>query len=482
MPSEHGVENDQGIALGSLMPPHLAAAGQGTNRGTGDLYASSDTPLLFLRAFARVMPWIFHVHPSLRRAKKRASTPGIPSSPSSAIGCPYGRTRPAGPLIVNHGDGGSLGPGHKRANLARQAFSGWPTRRGRCLAGAVLESLTRMTHPTIHLGIIGAGRIGQLHAAHLRHRIPGAQLVAVTDAIASAAQDCASKLGIPEHGTDYRRILENPAIQAVVICSPTDTHTEIIQAAAAAGKHIFCEKPIDVNLARIDMALEAVKKAGVLFQVGFNRRFDANFQRARVAVVQGEIGMPHQVHIISRDPSPPPIEYIRQSGGIFLDMTIHDFDMAQFLIDSPVVEVFATGSVRVDPAIGEAGDLDTVTILLNYENGATCVIENCRQAVYGYDQRVEVFGSAGSIRIDNNYPNNAILSTKASVRRDLPLHFFLTRYSESYISEMICFLEAIQSGRISPVAGGDARVPVVMALAARKSIKEKRPVRLSEIG
>ena len=333
---------------------------------------------------------------------------------------------------------------------------------------------------TLNLGVIGAGRIGQLHAAHLRNRIRGAQVVAITDALPAAAAACAQRLGIPSHGTDYRPLLADPAIDAVVICSPTDTHTEIIQAAAAAGKHIFCEKPIDVDLSRIDVAIAAVRKAEVLFQVGFNRRFDPNFQRVHQAVVKGEVGTPHQVHITSRDPGPPPIEYIRQSGGIFLDMTIHDFDMAQFLVDSPIVEVYATGGVRVDPAIGTAGDLDTVVILLKYANGATGIIENCRQAAYGYDQRVEVFGSAGAIRIDNNYPNNAILSTKESVRRDLPHHFFLTRYTDSYIAEMECFLEAIRSKSPSPVSGESARVPVVIAMAAKRSVAENRPVRLAE--
>jgi myo-inositol 2-dehydrogenase/D-chiro-inositol 1-dehydrogenase len=337
-------------------------------------------------------------------------------------------------------------------------------------------------NPSINLGIIGAGRIGRLHAANLCQRVPGAKVVMVTDALAASAESCAAQLGIPAHGTDYQAVLNRPDIQAVVICSPTDTHTGIIQAAAAAGKHVFCEKPIDVDLGRIDLAIAAVRKAGIVFQVGFNRRFDPNFQRVRTAVASGEIGTPHQVHIISRDPSPPPIEYIRVSGGIFLDMTIHDFDMAQFLVDSPIVEVFATGDVRVDPAIGEAGDLDTVVVLLKYANGATAVIENCRQAAYGYDQRVEVFGSAGAIRIDNNYPNNAILSTREWVRRDLPHHFFLTRYTESYIAEMQAFLEAIRHGRRSPVSGEDGRIPVVIAMAARRSLQTNRPVRLSEIG
>src|SRR5690606_17935810 len=186
--------------------------------------------------------------------------------------------------------------------------------------------------------------------------------------------------------------------------------TRIIEEAAAAGKHVFCEKPIDTDLARIDRALEAVKRAGVLLQVGFNRRFDPNFRRVRQAIINGEVGIPHQLHIVSRDPAPPPIEYVRTSGGLFLDMTIHDFDMAVFLMDEPVREVYATGGVRVDPAIGQAGDIDTATIVLKFQGGAVAVIENSRRAVYGYDQRLEVFGSGGAIRIENNYPNTAILS------------------------------------------------------------------------
>lgn len=339
-----------------------------------------------------------------------------------------------------------------------------------------------MSERPVKLGLIGAGRIGRLHAEHLANRIPGADLVMVTDVNETAARECAQAYGIAESGADYRRVLERRDIEGVLVCSSTDTHTRIIEEAAAAGKHIFCEKPIDADLGRIDRAVAAVRTAGVILQVGFNRRFDANFQRIRKAIVSGEIGTPHQVHIISRDPAPPPIEYVRRSGGLFLDMTIHDFDMAQFLIGDAIHEVYATGGVRVNPAIGEAGDLDTAVVLLKFANGVVGVIENCRQAVYGYDQRVEVFGSGGSIRVDNNYPNTAILSGKDSVRRDLPLNFFLERYVESYLVELRAFLGSIRTGSPSLVSGEEGRVPVVIAQAAMKSWKENRPVRLSEIG
>jgi myo-inositol 2-dehydrogenase/D-chiro-inositol 1-dehydrogenase len=330
--------------------------------------------------------------------------------------------------------------------------------------------------------LIGAGRIGQVHAENIRGRLPEARVVMVTDALPAAAKACADRHGIPDHGTDYRAILARPDVEAVAICSPTDTHVQIIEAAAAAGKHIFCEKPIDPDLSRIDGALAAVRKAGVVFQVGFNRRFDPSFRRVRRAIVTGEIGTPHQIRITSRDPGPPPVEYIRVSGGIFMDMTIHDFDMAQFLAGDVVEEIYAMGGVRVDPAIGEAGDLDTVTVLLRFKGGATAIIENCRKAVYGYDQRVEVFGSGGKIEAENRYPNTATLSTGRDVHRDLPLHFFLDRYTDSYIEEIRAFGRAIREGLPSPVPGDEARVPVVMALAARRSCQENRPVRLSEIG
>jgi len=338
-----------------------------------------------------------------------------------------------------------------------------------------------MKDSALNIGLIGAGRIGRLHAEHLCCRIPSAKLLMLTDTNGAAAHDCAEKFGIPEWGTDLQKIIHHPDIQAVVVCSPTNTHSAIIEAAAAAGKHIFCEKPIDVELSRIDQALQAVNRAGVLLQVGFNRRFDPNFRRVRQAVARGEIGTPHQLRITSRDPAPPPIEYIAVSGGIFMDMTIHDFDMARFLIGSEVEELYATGSARVDPKIGEAGDMDTAMVMLKFANGATGIIENCRQAVYGYDQRVEVFGSAGSILVNNNYPNTALVQAKTTIYRDPPLNFFMERYVESYLTEINEFVRAVREHSPSPVSGMEARIPVVMAHAARRSALENRPVRLSEI-
>jgi myo-inositol 2-dehydrogenase/D-chiro-inositol 1-dehydrogenase len=334
----------------------------------------------------------------------------------------------------------------------------------------------------LNIGIIGAGRIGKVHAESLAYRIPGARVLAIADVNLAAAQQAAAQFGIPTTTADYRDVLANPDVQAVLICSATDTHARFTEAAAKAGKHIFCEKPIAHDLHEIDAALAAVAEAGVKLQIGFNRRFDANFARVRQAIVNGEIGTPALLHIISRDPAPPPVSYVKVSGGMFLDMTIHDFDMARFLIDSEVEEVYTLAGVTVDPAIGEAGDVDTAVIMLRYSNGVIGTIDNCRRASYGYDQRVEVLGSKGAIATANNYPNAAILSDAASVRRDLPLNFFMDRYTESFANEVTAFVDAVLNDKPTPVTGHDGRVPVVMALAAGKSYREGRPVKLSEIG
>ena len=334
----------------------------------------------------------------------------------------------------------------------------------------------------LNIGIIGAGRIGKVHAETIAFRIPEAVLAAITDTDRAAAEDLARKCGIPQVAENSAAILKDAGIDAVLICSSTDTHSDLVVAAAQAGKHIFCEKPVDLTLAKIDRALAAVAKAGVKLQVGFNRRFDANFARVRQAVIKAEIGTPHLMHIISRDPSPPPISYIKGSGGMFLDMTIHDFDMARFLIGAEVEEIYAAAAVRVDPAIGEAGDVDTALIVLRFENGVIGTIDNSRKAVYGYDQRVEILGSAGAISTGNCYPNQATISTAASVHRDLPLNFFMDRYLDSFGAEVRAFVKAVIENQPTPVSGKDGRIPVVMALAARKSYEERRPVRLEEIG
>ena len=333
----------------------------------------------------------------------------------------------------------------------------------------------------MNLAVIGTGRIGRVHAANLAHRIPEAHLAALADVDIESARRCAQELGVENSTDDYRTLLDDPSIDGVVICTSTDTHAEISWLAAEARKHVFCEKPISFDLTVIDRVLDAVDRAGVKFQVGFNRRFDPSFRRVREAVLNGDIGEPHLIHIVSRDPAPPPIEYVRRSGGIFLDMTIHDFDMARYLTGSDVVEVYAAGGVRIDPAIGEAGDLDTALVTLKFENGALGTIDNSRKAVYGYDQRAEVFGSGGSIRTDNHYPNTAVTSTAAGIRRDLPLHFFIERYAESFVDEMRAFVKAVRDDGPVPVSGKDGRAPVVMGLAAALSAKENRPVRLTEI-
>jgi myo-inositol 2-dehydrogenase/D-chiro-inositol 1-dehydrogenase len=333
----------------------------------------------------------------------------------------------------------------------------------------------------VPIAVIGAGRIGRLHAEHLAYRIGGARLVAITDIRKKAAEECAATLGVPQAFQDHRRVLDDPEVQAVVICSSTDTHASLIEEAAAAGKHIFCEKPIALDLTQIDGALAEVAAARVKLQVGFNRRFDSNFRRIWELVREGKIGELHLLRITSRDPAPPPVDYIKVSGGIFLDMMIHDFDMARYIVDDEVEELYAVGGVRIDPKIGEAGDIDTTVVTLKFANGCFGTIDNSRQAVYGYDQRVEVFGSKGMANTENNTPNRTRLNTGEAVLEDLPLYFFMERYTESYLKEMNAFIECIREDKDPPVTGRDARVPVVMGKAARLSYEQNRPVALSEI-
>jgi myo-inositol 2-dehydrogenase/D-chiro-inositol 1-dehydrogenase len=333
----------------------------------------------------------------------------------------------------------------------------------------------------INVGLVGAGRIGRVHAENLAYRIPEADLVAVSDVFVEAAEKLAAELQIPAAYKDHRVILDDDSVDAVLICSSTDTHAQLIEEAAEAGKQIFCEKPIAHDLADIDQALAAADRAGVKLMVGFNRRFDPNFARVREVVEAGEIGEPHILHIMSRDPAPPPIDYIKVSGGIFLDMTIHDFDMARFLVGAEVEAVYASGGVMVDPAIGAAGDIDTALITLHFENGVLGSIDNSRQAVYGYDQRVEVFGSKGAVSADNVYPNTAVISDAGRIHRDLPLNFFMDRYTQAYVCEIRAFVECVLNDTPPPITGMDGRIPVVMGLACAKSLAERRLVRLDEV-
>ncbi len=333
----------------------------------------------------------------------------------------------------------------------------------------------------INIAVIGAGRIGKLHGQHLATSIVGAELTSIADIDLAAAKESAARFNIPLAVADYHEILGDPDIEAVAICSPTHTHAQIIQEAAKAGKHIFCEKPIDHDLKKIDQALKAVEKAGVMLMIGFNRRFDPSFRKLREMIAEGEIGTPHILRITSRDPAPPSMEYLSQSGGIFLDMTIHDFDMANYMMANEVNDVFVAGGAMIDPKIGKLGDLDTVVITLRFENGSIGVIDNSRKAVYGYDQRVEVFGSKGMVTSKNVPIDSHMLSNREGIHSALPLNFFLDRYISSYINEMQEFIDCIQNGRPPPVSGEDGRIAVVMALAAKKSYEENRPVQLSEL-
>lgn len=335
-----------------------------------------------------------------------------------------------------------------------------------------------MPATTANIAVIGAGRIGRIHAANIAGRIQGATLAGVADVNPAAAEALASQLHAPRATCDHREFLEDPSVDAVAICSSTDTHGRLICEAAAAGKQIFCEKPIDHDLERIHAALRAVESAGVILQVGFNRRFDPGFAKARALVASGEVGQVHLVRVTSRDPGPPPIEYVKVSGGMFLDMTIHDFDMVRFLSGSEAVEVHAVGAVLVDPAIGEAGDIDTAVITMKLANGAIATIDNSRKAVYGYDQRVEVFGSGGMVQVSNRAPESHVHYASDGVHSSKPLHFFLERYDEAYLNEMREFVAAVANRTAPPVCGRDGLVPVLMALAAAQSLREGRPVQI----
>lgn len=338
-----------------------------------------------------------------------------------------------------------------------------------------------MTTRKLRFGVLGAGRIGKIHAGNLAHRIPGAELAALCDVFPENLAAAAAGLAVSKTFSDYRDLLQDPEVDAVVICTPTNTHYQVILDAAAAGKQIFCEKPIDLSIGKIQIINDEVRKRGVQLMVGFNRRFDPNFERVRELVATGKVGQPHVLRITSRDPGPPPEEYIRASGGIFLDMTIHDFDMARYLLASEVTEVYARAAVLVDPVIGKAGDWDTAVVTLAFENGALGVIDNSRKAVYGYDQRVEVFGSAGMATVKNQTPDTHIYCDGTGIHSALPLHFFLERYAESYLREMRAFVNAVARRQPVPVDGSDGIMAVAIAAAAAKSVEEQRPVKLTEI-
>lgn len=310
----------------------------------------------------------------------------------------------------------------------------------------------------------------------LARRVPDAELGPVYDVDAAAAEALAERLGVPAAGS-VDEVLAN-GIDAVAICTSTDTHAELIVAAAEAGLATFCEKPISLDLDAVDRALLAVDKAGTLLHVGFNRRFDPSHQAVRDAVASGHVGELELLRITSRDPSPPPLEYLARSGGLFSDMTIHDFDMARYVAGSEVIEVFAIGAVRVDPAIAAAGDIDTAVVVLRHASGCITTIDNSRRAVYGYDQRVEAFGSGG-VAASDNPPVNATWRRDATGLSAAPIgEFFLERYEQAYLRQWTAFVAAVSNGDASPVSGADGRAPLVMAIAANESLRTGRPVPL----
>lgn len=318
----------------------------------------------------------------------------------------------------------------------------------------------------IRVGVLGCGRIGQVHATNLS-LIRGAEVAAVSDAMPAAAEALAREIGAEVRNTDA--IVAADDIDAVAICTPTDTHADLIEAAADAGKPIFCEKPVDLDADRVRRCLAKVAAAGIPLMIGFQRRFDPDFRALKDALDRGRVGPIEQIAITSRDPAPPPIAYIERSGGLFRDMTIHDFDMARFLLGRPVQRVMATGACLVDAEIGKAGDFDTAAVLMEAEGGALVTILNSRRATYGYDQRVEVLGSGGMLQVGNHSAARLTVSNGEGFR-DPPLQdFFMERYRDAYAAEMDAFLDMIREGQPAPVTGADGLEALRLADAATES-------------
>jgi myo-inositol 2-dehydrogenase/D-chiro-inositol 1-dehydrogenase len=333
----------------------------------------------------------------------------------------------------------------------------------------------------VKIAVIGTGRMGSVHTRNIARLIPEADLVAVCDIRLEVAQAVADELGIQRVVQDYHELLADKDIEAILIATSTNTHAFIMKDVAAAGKHIFCEKPLALELDKIDEALAAVEKAGVKLQVGFNRRFDKSFKQVREIVASGEIGRPCILRITNRDPDLPAMEFMRVSGGMFLDMTIHDFDMARFQVGE-VEEVYATGSVLIEPELKEFGDVDTNVVTLKFANGAVGAIDNSRKAVYGYDQRLEVFCSNGTAMANNEAEDTAVKGNPEGFLSAKPPHFFMQRYAPCYVDEVRQFLECVRDDKPTPTTGQDGRSAVVLGYAAGKSLRENRPVKVSEIG
>lgn len=333
----------------------------------------------------------------------------------------------------------------------------------------------------IKIGIAGLGRMGEIHLRNIQRYFPEAEVETVMDKNKQLAENLASEFNVHTISNSFEEMVELRKVEAVVISTPTDTHAMYIEQATEAGKHIFCEKPLDLSISKTRTAYDKAEQADVKLMTGFNRRFDPEFQKIKSLVDSGSIGKTEIIKITSRDPAPPSIEFLASSGGLFADMAIHDFDMARFISGKEVKDVFAVGKVMVDKVIGELGDIDTAITTLTFEDDTLAVIDNSRRAVYGYDQRLEVFGSKGMLQAGNKQYDTHCLTDVNGIHEALPLDFFMERYATSYVNEMEAFISLLQNSEEAPVTGHDGLMAIAIAQAANTSVKENRPVRMNEI-
>ncbi|WP_290792109.1 inositol 2-dehydrogenase [Flavihumibacter sp. UBA7668] len=332
----------------------------------------------------------------------------------------------------------------------------------------------------LSLVLIGMGRIGRIHLNNILRQFPSVEIAGVADRDYSA-EKFAQEYGAIPFSREAEELIAQPGVDAVLICTPTSSHAAMIRLALKHGKHIFCEKPVDLSLETTKELVDQVKAAGIKMMLGFNRRFDPDFLHARRQLTDGRIGEVQIVKITSRDPGLPPIDYIKNSGGLFMDMVIHDFDMARYLMGKEVREVYAQGRVLVDPKVGEAGDIDTALTTLIFEDDSYAVIDNSREAIYGYDQRLEIFGNKGMLQVENNLHNKSIIYDQTGIHHAQPLDFFMDRYAASYLNEMKFFIDALHNDQPIPVSGQDGLEAVLIATAAKWSVEKKRPVSIAEV-
>lgn len=337
-----------------------------------------------------------------------------------------------------------------------------------------------MKEGKLKVAVIGLGRMGQIHFRHLLYLTPNVLLVAVADAFYDK-EEFQSQYPLLTFSNDAEEIIKSPEIDTVVICTPTSTHANLIRKAIEHRKNIFCEKPLDLSLSVTMEVIKMAKDSGIQLMFGFNRRFDTDFIQLKKTVVSGSIGDPQIIKITNRDPGLPPVGFIKNSGGMFMDFTIHDFDMARYIMGKEVIEIFARGLVFIDDAVGEAGDIDTSLVTMIFDDGSYAMIDNSRKAVYGYDQRIEIFGSLGMAEVENNLYNQNVIYDVYGIHQSLPLASFSERYKASYLSEMKLFVDAVIGHRELPVSGEDMIAATALAYAANKSMKENRVVKLSEI-